>query len=350
MNVMFNMLADVGGSFWMAPQGSEMAGEIDWLFFFIFWICVFFFMLILVLLVGFSWKYRYREGQPVLDAPKHNTALELTWTFIPTLIVIIIFFYGFKGYLRMVVPPPDAYEVDVTASMWHYNFSYPNGQLSDDTVQEPGVLNALPVMHIPVNTPVVFVLSSTDVLHGFYMPVFRIKKDVVPGRYNKIWVTATQEGKFDIFCTQYCGQDHSSMRAKVLVENRDDFVKWLNTLGGGKLPPVERGKYLWNTRGCSTCHSTDGSATGKAPTWKDLFMSEQQTIDGSHMADENYLHEVITHPNIHPFANFSPIMPPTDMLTEKDVGDIISYIKSISKNYHPSAVLPATVPATEPSK
>jgi cytochrome c oxidase subunit II len=341
MNAMFNMLADVGGSFWMAPQGSEMAGEIDWLFFFIFWICVFFFMLILVLLVGFSWKYRYREGQPVLDAPKHNTALELTWTFIPTLIVIIIFFYGFKGYLRMVVPPPDAYEVDVTAHMWDYTFSYPNGGISDDTN-----------MHIPVDTPVVFVLTSTDVLHGFYMPVFRIKKDVVPGRYNKIWVQATTTGTFDIFCTQYCGQDHSSMRRKVIVQDRADFVKWVNGIVGGNFKtPADRGHFLWSTRGCSTCHSVDGAATGKAPTWKDVFASPIQTLnDGTMMADENYLHEVITHPNIHPLPGFQPIMPPTDMLTEKDVGDIIWYIKSISKNYHPSAVLPATVPATEPSK
>ena len=99
------------------------------------------------------------------------------------MIVIVIFFYGFKGYLRMVMPPPDAYEVDVTAHMWDYTFSYPNGEISDDTN-----------MHIPVDTPVVFVLTSTDVLHGFYMPEFRIKKDMVPGRYNKIWVQADNDG------------------------------------------------------------------------------------------------------------------------------------------------------------
>jgi len=356
MNAMLNMLADVGGSFWMPPQASEIAGEVDWLFFFIFWICVFFFVLILVLLVGFAWKYRYREGQPMLDAPKHNTAAELTWTFIPTVIVIVIFFYGFKGYLHMVVPPPNAFEVDVTAQMWHYNFSYPypNDQLSDDTVTVPGVQAALPVMHIPANTPVVFVLTSTDVLHGFYIPVFRIKKDVVPGRYNKIWVTATTLGTFDLFCTQYCGQDHSSMRAKVEVDPPDKFVAWVNSLGGGKLPPVQRGHYLWMTRGCSTCHSVDGSATGKAPTWKDVYGSQIVTMkDGTLLADEDYLHDVITHPNIHPLPGFQPLMPPTEgLLNEKDVSDIIAYLKSISKYYHPalpaaggSATQSSTVPA-----
>jgi cytochrome c oxidase subunit 2 len=342
MNAMLNMLADMGGGFWMPPQGSDMAGDIDWLFFFIFWICVFFFVLILVLLVGFAWKYRYREGQPTLDAPKHNTAAELTWTFIPTVIVVVIFFYGFRGYLHMVVPPPDSYEVDVTAHMWDYTFAYPNGQISDDTN-----------LHIPVDTPVVFVLTSTDVLHGFYMPIFRIKKDVVPGRYNKIWVQAKMLGTFDIFCTQYCGQDHSSMRRKVIVQTRAEFVDWVNNLGGGKLPPVARGHYLWQTRGCSSCHSVDGSATGKAPTWKDVFMSQVQTqSSGMMLADENYLHEVITHPNIHPLPGFQPLMPPTEgLLNERDVGDIIAYIKSISVNYHPSSVLPgAAGPSSGPSK
>ena len=334
MNPMLNNLAEnPWGGFWMPPQGSATAGEVDWLFFFIYSICLFFFLLVLVLLVTFAWKYRYREGQPALPAPKHNTALELTWTFIPTLIVIVIFVYGFKEYLNLAVPPPDAYEVDVTARMWSYSFRYPNGEQSNE-------------LHIPMNTPVVFVLTSDDVIHGFYMPVFRIKKDVVPGRYNKIWVQATMPGTWDIFCTQYCGQDHSSMRSHVVVQDRAAFLDWLGKLGGGSLPPVERGKYLWETRGCQQCHSVDGSATGKAPTWKDLFMSQVQTLEGTHLADENYLHEVITHPNVYPIAGYQPIMPPTEgLLDEKDIGDIIAYIKSISGNYHP-----ASLSASRPSK
>jgi cytochrome c oxidase subunit II len=335
MSAMLNILADTGGSFWMPPQGSDMAGDVDWLFFFIFYICLFFFLLILVLLVTFAWKYRYREGAPMLDAPKHNTAAELTWTFIPTLIVIVIFFYGFKGYLRLAVPPPDAYEVDVQAQMWHYNFNYPNGQTSDDTYTDKYGL-VMPVMHIPVDTPVVFVLGSSDVIHGFYIPIFRIKKDVVPGRYNKIWVQATQTGTFDIFCTQYCGQDHSSMRAKVKVESRTDFIKWVNKLGGGNFKtPADHGQYLWKVKGCNSCHTTDGTDSGKAPTWKDVYMTEQVTTTGTYMADENYLREVITHPNIHPFAKYNPVMPPTaGLVTDSDINDIIAYIKTLSKNYH----------------
>jgi cytochrome c oxidase subunit 2 len=352
MNAMLNILADTG-SFWMPPQGSDMAGEIDWLFYFIYYICVFFFLLILVLLVVFAWKYRYREGAPMLDAPKHNTAMELTWTFIPTLIVIVIFFYGFKTYLRMVVPPPDSYQIDVSAQMWRYNFTYPNGQQSDDLWDEPGVPTKIPVMHIPINTPVVFVLNSTDVIHGFYMPIFRLKKDVVPGRYNRIWVSATKLGMFDIFCTQYCGQDHSSMRAKVLVQPRDEFVKWVNSLGNKSFAsPAERGKWLWQVKGCNTCHTIDGTDSGKAPSWKDVYMETQHTLDGDHLADENYLREVITHPNIHPFARYPAVMPPTDgLLTSQDVSDLISFIKTLSKNYH-QELPPAgkTSGATQPAK
>jgi cytochrome c oxidase subunit 2 len=337
-----NILADVGGSFWMPPQASDMAGQIDWLFFFIFYICLFFFLLVLVLLVVFAWKYRYREGYIPPEAPKHSTALELTWTFIPTLIVIVIFFYGFKGYLNMVVPPQDAYEVDVTARMWSYTFTYPDGEKSNE-------------LHIPVNQDVVFVLSSDDVIHGFYLPVFRLKKDIVPGRYNKIWVHAKPEmvGKsFDIFCTQYCGQDHSSMRNHIVVQSPQDFKTWLGKLSGDDLPPAERGKMLWETRGCNMCHSTDGSATGKAPTWKQLFDTDVQTLDGVHKADENYLHEVISHPNIHPIAGFQPIMPPTEgLLNEKDIRDIIAYIETLSTNYHPKgATANPAAPASGPSK
>ena len=172
-------------------------------------------------------------------------------------------------------------------------------------------------MHIPVDTPVVFVLTSTDVLHGFYMPVFRIKKDVVPGRYNKIWVQATRTGTFDIFCTQYCGQDHSSMRRQGDRPESRGFREM------GERPRRRQfqdrrptAANIYGTRAAAArCHSVDGAATGKVPTWKDVFGSQVQTLKMERMlADENYLHEVITHPNIHPLPGFQPIMPPTDGL------------------------------------
>jgi cytochrome c oxidase subunit 2 len=332
-----NILADTGGSFWMPPSASTIAPEVDWLFDFIMAICIFFFLLILVMLVAFAWKYRYREGAPEVHGPKHNTALELTWTFVPTVIVIVIFFYGFKGFLRMAIAPPDPYEVVVSARMWSYTFRYPTGHVDN-------------VLHIPADTPVQLVLSSDDVIHGFYIPAFRIKKDDVPGRYNKIWIIADKQdlGKsstYDIFCTQFCGQGHSTMRSHVVVQNPDDFNNWLKAADIFVGTPAEAGKHIWETRGCNQCHTIDGTAS-RAPTWKDVFGSNIVTQKhGTILADENYLHTVITQPNIYPLPGFDPIMPPTQgLLTEKDVDNVIAFIKTLSVHYHP------TVSASEPAK
>jgi cytochrome c oxidase subunit 2 len=335
------LLADVGGSFWMPPQASQTAVDVDWLFNFIMAICVFFFLLILFVLVGFVIKYRYREGAPVLDAPKHNTALELTWTFIPTVLVVIIFVYGFKGYMRMSVPPPNAYPIDMTAHMWAFAFTYPNGTQVDENN-----------LHIKLGEPTEFIMTSTDVIHGFYMPVFRMKKDVVPGRYHKIWVEPTVPGVYDIYCTQYCGQDHSSMRGKVTVESPAKFDIWLASQSTAGMTPPQLGQRLYSIN-CSSCHTVDGSDSGKAPTWKGLYMTHQDTLDGTDpMADEDYLRMVITHPNIKPFKKYTPAMPNFPQLSDKDIGNLIAYIKSLGNQPQgasaPSGNLPAAA-TTQPA-
>src|SRR5450432_2672959 len=183
-----NPLAEAWGNFWEPPQASTIAQSSDWLFYFILYICIFFFLLILGLLVVFAWKYRYREGFDPGDAPKHNTALELTWTFIPTVIVVIIFVYGFTGFMQLNVAPPDPYEIVVLAHTWAFSFRYPDGHIDNQ-------------LHIPADVPVRFVLNSSDVIHGFYVRAFRIKKDIVPGRYNSIWAVANVPGTYDVFCT-----------------------------------------------------------------------------------------------------------------------------------------------------
>jgi cytochrome c oxidase subunit II len=343
MFAVMNKLADVGGDFWMPPSASSVAPEIDNLFYWIYGICVFFFLLVTVLLVAFAIMYRCRPGYTPGEAPKHNTALELTWTFVPTLILVVIFYYGFKDFMHLAVPPPNAYEVVVTARMWSYTFRYPNQHVDNE-------------LHVPVGTPVEIVLNSDDVIHGFYIPAFRVKKDDVPGRYNKIWVMATTVGTYDLFCTQFCGQGHSTMRSKVHAESLDDFKKWLEKASHPTGTPPELGHYLWTTRGCNQCHTTDGTA-GKGPTWKDLFLSKVTFKDGtSQIADEEYLHYVITNPNARPLPGFDPIMPPTrGLLTEEDVGNVIAYIKTLSKNYHPVPMttkpsVAATAATTAPAK
>src|SRR5260221_2412278 len=203
-------------SFWMPEQASTVAANVNGLYDFIYYLSLFFFLLITFLLLAFIIKYRHRENvaQPHEPAAGHSTALELTWTIIPTILVLVIFYYGFRGFINMMVEPPNSYEVLVTGKTWSWTFTYEGRYVSDDGK-----------LHIPVNTPIRFVLSSNDVIHSLFMPVFRVKKDVVPGRYNRFWVEATQVGEYDIYCAEYCGNLHSQMLSKVVVESPEHFAR-----------------------------------------------------------------------------------------------------------------------------
>jgi cytochrome c oxidase subunit 2 len=334
------LLADVGGTFLEPPSASTIAPDVDWLFYFILAICIVFFLIIVFVTLLFAWKYRYVPGVDHGIAPGHSNALELTWTFIPTVLVVLIFYYGFTGYVHMSVPPANAYEIGVQAQTWNYSFQYPNGVVV-------GPLD----LTIPSGQPVVFVLNSSDVIHGFYVPAFRIKKDIVPGRYNKCWATAVDTGKdetYDVFCTQYCGKGHSTMRAKLTVKSPAAFKVWMEAAANPNLPPKEMGQHIWQTRGCISCHSNDGTTTGVAPSWKDVYLHEQHGKDGTtRIADEDYLHLVITQPNVYPLQGFTGIMPPTQgLLNETQVQDVILYVKSLSDKYKPEGTTKPTTAAS----
>lgn len=338
------------GSFWMPPQASTVAGGVDSLFYFIFWITVFFFVLILALMLYFVAKYRYTEARPDAEpAPSHSTALELTWTIIPTILVLMIFYFGFRGFLKMSVVPPNAYEINVTAKMWAWEFAYPNGYVDTD-------------LHIPANTPIRIVLQSQDVLHDLFIPQFRVKKDAVPGRYNHLWLQATDttplgaDGKpdlsraFDIYCAEYCGTSHSSMRAKVIVHETAKFGSWLAEASDWEkqgITPLAQGEKFVRTRGCLGCHSVDGTRL-IGPSLKNVFGEEQLLTDGTRViADENYLKESIYDPAAKVVASFTPQMPTyKTSLKDKDVNAIIVYLKSISDKYKNETISVTTAPTT----
>jgi len=334
-----NLLADVGGSYWLPPRASGYAGASDWVFWFIMGICIFFFGLVAALVVTFAIKYRHREGVVTDTAASHSTALEITWTLIPTVIVFIIFYYGFKGYMAGTVAPSNAMPIVVNAVQWSYSFDYPNG-VNDSEI------------HIPINVPVEFILSSSDVIHGFYIPAFRIKKDIVPGRYNKIWVQADQLGEYDIFCTQYCGLDHSGMRAKLYVQTPQQYAAWLDkkALEAASIPPVDHGKAIY-TKFCNSCHTIDGSAS-TGPTWKNLFGYPVKFADSSSLTvDEDYLRSMILNPNNKIVAGFLPVMPSFQgQLKDRthDVDHLIAFIKSLSDKGQPPALPGAAQPTTKP--
>ncbi|KXK31692.1 MAG: Cytochrome c oxidase subunit 2 precursor [Candidatus Hinthialibacteria bacterium OLB16] len=204
-------------TFWLPAQRSTYAGEVDALFYFILWLSVFFFSLIVGLMVYFVWKYRAREGHTSQPSPIHNTTLEVVWTIIPVLIVIVIFYMGFTGFMNIANPPQNAYEINVTGMKWKWLFTYPNGYVDEK-------------LHVPVNRPIRLVMTSEDVIHSLYIPAFRMKMDVVPGRYHKIWFNANKEGEYDVYCAEYCGTSHSDMITKQWFMPRE------NSKSGSRMP------------------------------------------------------------------------------------------------------------------
>ena len=331
--------------FWMPPRASTVSGDVDNLFNFIMWLSIFFFVLIMVLMVVFVWRYRHRRGDDPSQSSRgsHSTALELTWTIIPTILVVIIFYYGFRGFLDMAVSPPNAYEIQVTARTWSWTFTYPNGAVTNE-------------LHIPKDTPIRLVLSSDDVIHSFFVPAFRVKRDAVPGRFNRMWFTATMSGTYDVFCTEYCGRDHSEMKTKAVVyETMDEFRKWLEETARweGRMTPVEAGKMLIEQRGCVSCHSLDGSR-GQGPTFKDVFGSQRPLTAGpAAVADEDYIRESILYPSAKIVAGYPPVMPSfAGSLREEDIRAIIAFLKTQSVNFKGNLEelnAAATQPATKPA-
>jgi cytochrome c oxidase subunit 2 len=309
-----------GSSFWMPPQVSTVAHHTDWLFNFILAISVFFFVLIVALMVVFIIRYRRREGQGAEVSPHHNMALEVTWTVIPILLVMVIFFFGFKGFLDISTPPVNAYEIQVEAQKWNWSFVYPNGYVDAN-------------LHVPVDRPVRLVMNSADVIHSLYVPAFRIKSDVVPGRYAKAWFEATEPGEYDLFCAEYCGTSHSDMIAHVVVHPVGEFETWLDQASNflETMSPVDAGRKLFQVRGCQQCHSVDGSAK-VGPSLLGVFGHTQNMTDGaSVVADENYIRESILEPQAKVVAGYEPVMPTYQgRLKDAEIGAVIEYLKSLN--------------------
>lgn len=307
------------GSFWFPEAASKTALQTDALFDFILWISVFFMVLITGLILGFVWKYRRRPGVEAERTATHSTPLELTWTIIPTILVIFIFYFGISSYVDIRTPPRNANEIQVTGQKWKWLFTYPNGLIASD-------------LHVPVGEATRLTMRSEDVIHSLYIPAMRIKLDVVPGRYSKMWFTPLAVGQHQIFCAEYCGQGHSSMGAQLYVHTQEDYEKWLRDEEDKLLTraPVDLGADLYKSRGCAQCHSVDGSR-GTGPSFKGVYGEMQALSDGTKvLADENYLHESIIEPQAKIVQGFAPVMPTfKGKLKDKEIAGLIEYIKSL---------------------
>jgi cytochrome c oxidase subunit 2 len=313
----------IKGKTYFPAGASTFSGGVDSLFQFIYYGSIILFVGIILVTTYFVWKYRRREGYVQSSAPHmtHNTLLELAWTVPPLILCMFIFYWGFQGFLNMSVAPKGGEEIHVVARKWMWQFEYKNGTKS------------LSELVVPVDTPVNLVMSSEDVIHSFYVPNFRLKRDVLPNRYTKVWFNATREGTFQIFCAEFCGDGHSQMLGSVRVVSAADYQKWLadgGSSGGDDLPPEKRGETLYQSKGCVACHSTDGSPKS-GPSWKGLYGSTRQFVGGgSATADDNYLRESIEKPQAHVVNGFAPVMPSfAGLLNEKDIAGIIAYIKTL---------------------
>jgi cytochrome c oxidase subunit 2 len=326
-----------GPTFWMPEQASSVAGDVDWIFSFINVICYIFFVLIVGVMVWFMIRYRRRPGVPAEVTVTHNTPLELTWTIIPLILVIGIFYVGMRGYINLRLSPQGAYEVDVIGQKWLWTFKHRNGAIA------PAVLQ------VPVNRPVKLNMTSQDVLHSLFIPAFRVKQDVVPGRVTTLWFESLVEGEFELYCSEYCGQQHSQMLAKVLVYNEEDFAvaiaeakNWIKDIPDDQLWTA--GPRLYAR--CQQCHSLDGSV-GTGPSWKGLWERTQNETtvftDGTTLADyigegkdfsspEDYILQSIVNPQQKIVENFTGSMPTFQgQLNAREKLAILEFIKNLDR-------------------
>jgi cytochrome c oxidase subunit 2 len=308
-----------GGNFFFPERASAASESVDTVFFFILWISIFFFAIIVGAMVYFLMKYRERPGVEAVKTATHSNFLEILWSVIPTIIVGVIFVWGFIAYMDMRQPPDNAYEIRVVAKKWNWEFVYPNGH------REPN-------LHVPVNRPVQLVMSSDDVIHSLYIPAFRLKMDVVPGRYTKTWFEPRRVGEYTLFCAEYCGEQHSKMLAQVVVHPSGEFEKWLADAANflERVTPEEGGRIVYERKGCIQCHSLDGSAKA-GPTFKGSFGEEHEMADGRRiLVDENYIRKSILEPQSDIRAGFKPVMPTyAGQIRDEEIGALIAFIKSL---------------------
>ena len=309
-------------STFMPVQGTKIAQHFDSLYSFLLWASAISCVLVIGGLILFAVKYKRKSVNEKTPYISHNSLLEFLWSFIPFVIFMIVFGWGFFIYKEMRTMPKDGLEIVVEGQKWNWTFYYKSGKIS------PAELV------VPVGTDVKLVMTSKDVIHSFFIPAFRIKQDVVPGRYSSLWFHAEKKGNYQVFCTEYCGDQHSVMLAKVKVLDRSEFDQWMQNDPYKGLSMADIGQKVYAGR-CIACHSldilntADKGAAQIAPGWKGLFGSKRKFADGGELtADENYIRESILMPTAKIVNGFAPAMPAfAGQLSEQEIMAVIEFIK-----------------------
>jgi cytochrome c oxidase subunit 2 len=295
---------------------STMASRVDSLYFFLLAISIFFSLLIAGLIVFYAVKYRRRAADSVGSEIHGGLVLELTWTIVPLLITMVIFVWGASVFFAMSRPPDETINIYVVGKQWMWKFQHLDGQRE---------INEL---HVPVGRPVKLIMTSEDVIHDVFVPAFRIKADVVPGRYTHLWFQSTKPGRYRLFCAEYCGTKHSGMIGQVVVMAPSEYQTWLSG-GASEGSLASAGAKLFQDLACNTCHRPD--AQGRGPVLEGLFGKTVTLQNGETITvDEMYVRESILQPAAKIASGFQPIMPTFQgLVTEEQLLELIEYVKSL---------------------
>jgi cytochrome c oxidase subunit 2 len=358
------LLGDAPDGLWFPEEASTFASQVDSTFDLILYISLVFFVGIVFAMVWFPLKYRQKKGGKATSRARHNNVLEISWSVFPSFLLVIMFVKGSWGYLDQRTPPAGAAEINVTAFRWGWTFDYGQGITSNE-------------LHVVKGQPTKLIMRSNDVIHSLFVPAFRVKRDVVPGRYNVMWFeptvasTKVEQGRldaalkdakenqggyfnpeaygenggngftehgytyFDLFCTEYCGKDHSMMHSYVVVhETQEELDAWLKMINvkPASMTKEEYGQSLYSKKGCKSCHSVDGTAV-VGPTFLNLYGSTHGLEGGGEVTvEEGYLLESIVNPMAKVVANYKPVMPSyKGQLTEEQLDCLVAYIKSLKQ-------------------
>ncbi len=298
------------------PTASTIAPRVDALYFFLIAITVFFSLLIAGLIVYFAIKYHRRSPDDTGEWVHGGMGLEIAWSVIPLLITMVIFVWGASVYFAIASPPAETLNVYVVGKQWMWKFQHLDGQRE---------INQL---HVPVGRNVKLITTSEDVIHDLFVPAFRVKADVLPGRYVNIWFNATKPGRYHLFCAEYCGTKHSGMIGEVVVMETAEYQQWLSG-GAPEGSLASAGEKLFADLACNTCHRPDSA--GRGPVLNGLFGRTVTTQDGEMvLVDEAYIRESILNPAARIAAGFQPIMPTFQgLVAEEGVLELIEYVKSL---------------------
>lgn len=307
---------------WAMPaEASLQAVSIDWLWNIQLIAMSFLFALIVVPMVYSLVVFRRRKGET--GEGEHfegNTKLEIGWTIVPLIAVVAMAYVGAGNLADVRRADPDAMVVNVTGRQWSWSFEYENGVVSKE-------------LHLPVGKQVHLKMTSTDVIHSFWVPEFRVKQDLVPGRTTDLWITPTIEGNYWVSCAELCGTTHYDMRSKVFVSSGTEFIAWMGeqaALVAALDSPEARGEALVSANGCNACHSIDGSASANGPTWLGVAGSEVTLSDGTTVTvDDDFLFESIKDPQAKIVAGFETQLMPTYGFSDEQIADLVAYIKTL---------------------